>query len=62
MRGLLIKFSALLILISNIAHAQTPASIVTYLANEGLLVERGDTKILIDPLFPHQLRVLPIIT
>ena len=51
MRGLLIKFSALLILISNIAHAQTPASIVTYLANEGLLVERGDTKILIDPLF-----------
>lgn len=49
-------YSLLLLLMSSVARAQTPTGATTdasvqYLANEGLMVVDGDTKVLFDPLF-----------
>ena len=47
--------SAILGLVAGTAHAGEPFATAHYLAKEGVLVARGETKILFDPLFryPH---------
>ena len=43
--------ATLLILALNSASAHEPESTAHYLANEGVMIVRGETKILFDPLF-----------
>jgi L-ascorbate metabolism protein UlaG (beta-lactamase superfamily) len=55
MRASLTQFLAVLLLVSHtvLAHAQSQDATAFYIANEGVMVIDGDTKILFDPLFPE---------
>lgn len=47
-----VRFGLFLLAIGSLASAQE-ATIVSYLANEGVMITHGDTKILFDPIFDY---------
>ncbi len=52
------RFACLLMLaVSPLAIAEEPAARAHYIANMGVMVERGDTKILFDPLFSQHFNI-----
>ena len=55
MRASLSQFLAVLVLVSQcvLVHAQRQDALAFYIANEGVMVIDGGTKILFDPLFPE---------